>query len=180
MLPFGPERMLQRVVRLLGEAAAPVIVVAAAGQELPELPAEVAVIRDRRARRGPLEGIACGLAALESRARAAYITSCDAALLVPGFVRRVVELWEGYDVAVPCVGGFCQPLAAVYGMAVRPHVEALLAADRLRPAFLFDRVPTRQITAEELREADAELESLVNVNSPGDYSAALARARVVA
>jgi len=37
-LPFGPETMLQRVVRLLGTVVAPVVVVAAREQQLPELP----------------------------------------------------------------------------------------------------------------------------------------------
>ena len=44
-LPFGPELMLQRVVRLLGEVVDPrkIVVVAAPGQSLPELPAGVTV-----------------------------------------------------------------------------------------------------------------------------------------
>ena len=46
-LPFGPELMLQRVVRLLGQAARPVLVVAAADQSLPELPEAVDIVRDR-------------------------------------------------------------------------------------------------------------------------------------
>ncbi len=35
-LPFGPETMLQRVVRLLGTVVSPIIVVAAHEQSLPE------------------------------------------------------------------------------------------------------------------------------------------------
>ena len=38
-LPFGPETMLQRVVRLLGTVVSPIVVVAAREQSLPELPA---------------------------------------------------------------------------------------------------------------------------------------------
>src|SRR5437764_13948831 len=63
-LPFGPELMLQRVVRLLGSVVRPIIVVAAPGQELPPLPADVIVARDEREQRGPLEGLAAGLAAV--------------------------------------------------------------------------------------------------------------------
>ena len=43
---IGPERMLQRVVRLVGSAVGPVVVVAAPGQEIPPLPDRVAVVRD--------------------------------------------------------------------------------------------------------------------------------------
>src|SRR3982750_1451674 len=41
LLPFGPELMLQRMVRLLGEVVSPIVVVAAPEQELPELPPDV-------------------------------------------------------------------------------------------------------------------------------------------
>ena len=62
--PFGPETMLQRVVRLLGTVVSPIVVVAAREQELPELPADVIVTRDEREARGPLEGLRAGLKAL--------------------------------------------------------------------------------------------------------------------
>ena len=45
-LPVRPERMLQRVVRLVSTVAGPIVVVAAPGQELPSLPAAVLVARD--------------------------------------------------------------------------------------------------------------------------------------
>jgi molybdenum cofactor guanylyltransferase len=45
-LPFAGELMLPRVVRLLGEVVAPVVVVAAPGQDVPPLPAGVEVVRD--------------------------------------------------------------------------------------------------------------------------------------
>src|SRR5437764_7598096 len=76
-LPFGGELMLPRVVRLLGEAVAPVVVVAAPGQDVPPLPAGVRVVRDEREARGPLQGLAAGLDALQGVADAAYVSSCD-------------------------------------------------------------------------------------------------------
>ena len=45
-LPFGRERMLQRVVRLVGTTAEPVVVVAGPDQELPPLPSAVRIARD--------------------------------------------------------------------------------------------------------------------------------------
>ena len=176
MLPFGPASMLQRVVRVLGAAVEPVVVVASPGQQLPPLPSTIRVVRDRRPDQGPLEGIRAGLEALPGQVEAAYVTGCDVPLLKPAFVRRMIELAPGFDAAVPHVDGYDEPLAAVYRTSVLAHVEALLAADRLRPAFLFDRVRTRRITPDELTGVDPELESLANVNSPADYLAALARA----
>lgn len=176
MLPFGPECMLQRVVRLLGEVAEPVVVVAAPEQPLPPLPAAVEIARDRQPHRGPLEGIAVGLRTLTGRVEAAYVSGCDVPLLVPAFVRRVAELAGQWPVAVPRLGQFDEPLAAVYRVEVLPTIEALLATGRLRPAFLFDAVPTLRIPAEELRQADPELLSLLNANRPQQYAEALRRA----
>ena len=175
-LPFGDESMLARVVRLVRQVVEPVVVVAAIGQELPELPPGVLVARDRHAGRGPLEGLAVGLAALGDRADAAFVCACDVPLLLPGFIRRTIQLAEGYDVAIPCVNGVYEPLAAVYRTSVLPHVESLLDAGRLRPIELLDIVRTRRITAAELTDVDPELLSLANVNSPADYLAALKRA----
>src|SRR5436309_3861988 len=63
-LPFGPELMLQRVVRLLSAVVQPIVVVAAPNQELPPLPGNVLLARDEREARGPLEGLFAGLSAL--------------------------------------------------------------------------------------------------------------------
>ena len=176
MLPFGPETMLERVVGRVRAVGGPVVAVAAIRQELPALGPGVRVARDRRAGRGPLEGIRAGLAALRGEVEAAFVTGCDVPLLVPDFVRRMVELAAGFDVAVPHVGGHDEPLSAVYRTGVLPQVEALLAADRLRPAFLFDRVRTRRVTPDELADVDPDLASLANVNSPAEYAAVLRRA----
>jgi molybdopterin-guanine dinucleotide biosynthesis protein A len=174
-LPFGPETMLQRVVRLLGTVATPIVVVAARGQELPELPPTAHIAHDEREARGPLEGLRAGLRALPLTSDVAYVTSCDVPLLVPAFVHRMFELLGDYEVAVMEIDGFTHPLSAVYRRTTLPHIDALLAQDRLRPAFLFDAVRTRRVKPDEMT-ADPELRTLRNLNTREDYSAALAEA----
>jgi molybdenum cofactor guanylyltransferase len=173
-LPFGPELMLQRVVRLLTTVAHPIVVVAAGNQELPPLPEGILIARDRRESRGPLEGLLAGLSALaETSATAAYATSCDVPLLAPAFVTAMCEQLGDHDIAVPIDGQFTHPLAAVYRLSVLPEIENLLAADQLRPAYLFDRVRTKKVPVEKLRQADPNLTTLQNLNHPADYLAAL-------
>ena len=175
-LPFGAESMLLRIVRLLGEVCAPMVVVAAPEQELPELSGEVIVARDRREGRGPLEGLLAGLAALPEDVECAYATSCDVPFLVPAFVQRMFELLGENSIAVPVSGGFKHPLSAVYRRGVVPAIEELLAADRMRPAFLFESVPTRRVEESELIDVDPNLDTLKNLNHPQDYLAALRQA----
>lgn len=173
LLPFGPETMLQRVVRLVGQVVHPLVVVAATDQALPELPQDTILTRDEREARGPLEGLRAGLKALPQEIELAYVTSCDVPLLVPGFVQQMIELATGYDVACMEIDGFAHPLSAVYRRTTLPVIEELLSEDRLRPIFLFDRVRTRRVTAPEMT-ADPELRTLQNLNTPEEYQRALA------
>jgi molybdopterin-guanine dinucleotide biosynthesis protein A len=175
-LPFGPETMLQRVVRLLGTVVSPIVVVAARDQPLPPLPDEIHVARDEREAKGPLEGIRAGLSALPPSIDAGYITSCDVPLLVPAFVERMIHLMGDHDVAVMEVDGFAHPLSAIYRRDTLPRVDSLLAADRLRPLFLFEQVRTRRVTPQEMTDVDPELRTLRNLNTQDDYRAALADA----
>jgi molybdopterin-guanine dinucleotide biosynthesis protein A len=175
-LPFGPETMLQRVVRLLGTVVSPVVVVAAQGQPLPKLPDEITVTHDEREQRGPLEGLRAGLKALPNSVDIAYITSCDVPLLVPDFVERMIELLGDHDIAVMEIDGFPHPLSAVYRRDTLPHVELLLAKDKLRPVFLFDAVRTRRVRPEEMVSVDRELRTLRNLNTREDYLEALSEA----
>jgi molybdopterin-guanine dinucleotide biosynthesis protein A len=176
LLQFGPETMLQRVVRLLGTVVNPIVVVAARDQVLPELPEGIIIAYDEREQRGPLEGLRAGLRALPETAEMAYVTSCDVPLLAPAFAARMIELVNGYDIAVMEVDGFPHPLSAVYRRETLPHVESLLAMDKLRPVFLFDALRTRRVKPDEMRAVDPELKTLRNLNTPEDYAAALAEA----
>lgn len=180
MLRFGPERLLQRVVRLLGEAVSTVIVVAAADQKLPELPREMLVVRDEQPFRGPLAGLSGGLAAVADRAELAYLTGCDVPFLSPAFVRRMFELARDYEAAVPVDSSgadkLYHPLAAAYRTAILPRVRGLLAADRLRLIDLFGEVRTHEVPSTELHAIDPGLASLRNLNYPHEYRQALAEA----
>ena len=177
-LPFGDETMLARVARLLGEVVSPLVVVAARDQPLPPIAVAHRIERDQRESRGPLEGLAAGLAALEGAVDAAYVTSCDVPLLVPAFVRHLTELLEDFDIVVPQEEKFHHPLAAVYRTSVLATVNSLLAEDRLRPRFLFDECRTREVAVDDLRTIDPELSTLANLNAREDYLAALQEAGI--
>lgn len=174
-LPFGPELMLQRVVRIVSQVVelTSIVVVAAPEQILPELPATIIVTRDDRPERGPLEGLAAGLRSMPTCVDAVYATSCDVPRMIPEFVEWMFSSLGECDIAVPVDGKYHHPLAAVYRPNVLAVVESLLASDRLRPRFLFDEVRTAEISVEVLRRVDPNLSTLLNLNRPEDYQAAL-------
>lgn len=173
-LPFGPERMLQRVVRLTGDAAGPIVVVAAPGQNLPPLDDAITVVRDPVAGRGPLQGLAAGLAALPESVAVAYVTSTDAPFLQPSWIRRLHELLGSHDIAIPYVDGRHHPLAAVYSRGtVLAAAAELLHEGQFRLMLLTERTRTRVVGPGELRGVDPIFQTLRNLNTPADYQAAL-------
>ncbi|HEX2102364.1 MAG TPA: NTP transferase domain-containing protein [Solirubrobacteraceae bacterium] len=182
-LEWHGSTLLRRVVGIVARAVdGPVVVVRAPGQELPTLPEDVEVVQDAREGRGPLQGLAAGLAAVREAAPVAYASSTDVPLLHPRFVRRVVAaIDDEVDVALPHVGGFPQPLAAAYRTALADTIERLIAEDRMRPAFLFEACRVRRLDQAALLDdpalaaLDPALDSVLNLNEPGDYEAARGR-----
>lgn len=177
-LPFGPECLLQRVVRLVGEVVPSqnIVIVAAREQPLPQLSSEIRIARDEHQNRGPLEGLAAGFRGLGTDVDAAYATSCDVPLLVPAFVSRMFELLGNHEIAVPHDGERFHPLAAVYRPTVLTHIVKLLAADQLRLRYLFEEAPTKKVPVDDLRSVDPSLSTLENLNAPDDYLKVLAAA----
>ena len=171
-LPFAGAPLLQRVVERLRRVFPEVLVVGAEGQELPPVSAPVA--RDRLPARGPLGGLEVALGSVSLPV--VFAVSCDAPFLQPALARRMAQLAQGFEAAVPRWEGRLNPLLAVYRTSLLPAVSRLLRDHRLRPAYLLQEVRTRIVEEEELRAVDPAGLSFVNMNGPDDYAAALATA----
>ena len=175
-LPFGPELMLQRVVRLLREIVTPVTVVAAKDQLLPTLPDDVLTVFDQHPDCGPLGGLYTGLTASQVHVDAVYVTSCDVPLLRPAFVRRICSLMTDYEIVVPVDQDHIHPLAGVYRTHLATRVRKLLDSQRFRPLFLIQESKSLQVSTKQLQDVDPDLSSLFNLNRPSDYLAAIQQA----
>jgi molybdopterin-guanine dinucleotide biosynthesis protein A len=196
-LEWHGSTLLRRVTGLLARTVdGPVIVVAAPGQLLPELPPGVVLVTDPEPGQGPVVGLATGLgAAASAGAELAFVTATDLPFLHPAYIRRVLAALvsptsqpesdeapsSAVDVALPHLGGYPQPLAAAYRTALAPLLAGMAAAGELRLRALFERCPVRELdratllTDAELAAVDPALRSVHNVNSPGDYGEAIAR-----
>jgi molybdopterin-guanine dinucleotide biosynthesis protein A len=145
------------------------VVVHEVGQELPPLPG-TELVADAAPDRGPLEGIAAGMRALEGRCRCVFVSGTDLPLLHPEFVRSVARALDGHEVVVPVADGRSHPLAAVYGMQTLDRVEKLLADDQRRATALLESEAIHGLDAAALPHP----ESLRNVNTPQEYAQAIA------
>jgi molybdopterin-guanine dinucleotide biosynthesis protein A len=132
---------------------------------------------------GPFDGAPLEGGPLDSGPVAAFVAATDMPFLHQAFVRRVLALLteDHADVALPVARGHVQPLAAAYRVALAPLADQLVASGRLRPADLFasctvTRLDEGRLLADaSLAAADPGLDSLINVNDPAEYAAALAR-----
>jgi len=184
-LEWHGSTLLRRTAGIVARAVnGPVVVVRAAGQDLPGLPKGAVLAEDPRPGKGPVQGIAAGLAALRGHAEAAFVCSTDLPFLHPAFIRRVLSALEGPagpDVVLPVAHGYPQPLAAAYRVSLADVAERLVKEDRLRPAFLFQECRVERLDEAALRQdpvlaaLDPDLDSVVNVNERADYDAARAR-----
>jgi molybdenum cofactor guanylyltransferase len=183
-LEWHGSTLVRRAAGIVGRVVdGPVVVVRAEDQELPALPADVEVAQDARDARGPLEGIAAGLAAIGDRADVVFVCAVDAPLLHPALARHVIAALAGddYEVALPQAHGFPHPLAAAYRTTVAHHLHDLLGEDRLGTRPLLARCRVRVLDEAALladpavAAVDPELHSLLNLNEPSEYDAARAR-----
>ncbi len=179
-LEWHGSTLLRRVTGVVGRVVdGPIIVVRAPGQRLPDLAERAELVSDDRTGKGPMQGIAAGLAAIDDRAPLAYVSSTDVPLLHPAFVRRVIAAAGGeVDVVLPEIGGYRQPLAAVYRSDLLGTVQELIAAERMSPAFLFERCRVRRLDDQTMladrsvARFDPELASVHSLNEPAEYERA--------
>jgi len=124
------------------------------------------VVPDGMACVHPLAGLASALD--HARTEYAFVCGCD----MPFLSRKLIErLWEeapGHMAVAPVWGGRVQPLCAFYSKGCAKLIPGMIA-DGLGPRALLERVRTRRLSEEEVRSADAEGLSLLDLDTPQDY-----------
>ncbi|WP_232375452.1 molybdenum cofactor guanylyltransferase [Mycolicibacterium baixiangningiae] len=157
--------LVERVVATVSERSSPVFVIAAPGQPLPELSAQV--LRDEVRGVGPLLATGRGLrAAAQAGHRWAFVCAVDLPHLTMDFVDdlAVPAARLGVDVVLPW-DGRDHYLAAIYRTSLADHISTLVAAGERSMRALVDTVDTQRIVMPEQR-------ALTNANTPDDLPVA--------
>ena len=114
---------------------------------------------------GPLAGMAAGLRA--SARPWLLVVAGD----MPSIAGGVLDLLRAHatpevDAVVPWVGGFPEPLLALYGRDAAPAIERRLAAGQRSVQGALGDLRVARVDEPALREVDAELASFRNLNRP--------------
>lgn len=130
----------------------------------------VTVTTDVFDKRGPLTGIYSGL--LRSVDEYNFVVACDMPFLNPRLIAYMAGLAPGYDVVVPAVGGFYEPLHAVYNRGLVPVIEEQIRRDRQRIQELFGSLRVRYVLEQDIDRFDPGRMSFKNLNTPQEYEEA--------
>lgn len=168
-LPVEGEPMAARVYRLLSEAFPEVVVVTNRPEEFPVPGARM--VGDRHPGRGPLEGLASGLEAIQGAS--ALLVACDMPFLTRDLLSFLASQEADAEVIVPVSPRGPEPLLAVYSRRVLPVARELLERGERRMEGLMKAVPTWEIPPDQLLPHDPERRAFWNLNYPEEYRAAL-------
>ena len=162
-VPFAGSTMVELVVSVLTARCSPVFVIAAPGQPLPDLQAEV--LRDEARGVGPLLATGRGLrAAAEAGCELAFVCAVDMPHMTTELIDELAEhsYRLGVDVVLPW-DGRDHYLAGVYRTELADRADALVAQGERSMRALVDSADTQRIVMPTQR-------ALTNVNTPADLS----------
>lgn len=178
LLPWGDGTLVEAAANALRPLFRQVLAITHAGVPLPALEG-VQVHVDGMAGpgsrfshlRGPLLGIATGLAA--SDAPWCFVAACDMPFLSPSLVRSMAQRLEGCELLALRVNGHLQPLHAFYSRPCLPKAVALLERGVTAPTTLLDACNVRVVDIGDLPPARADESALWDMDTPEQYLAAL-------
>lgn len=192
LLPVPPrgEPLIAHIARRLQSLDPARWVVVTNDPDLPaqaNLPANTDFVGDAYPDTGTLGGIATGLQRADDWA---IVIACDLPLVNGSLFAWLCELaaeqeddathdttWvrrDRWDAIVPVIGGFAEPLHALYHRRCLAAIEARLAAGERRVISFMPDVRTRYVQETELRAIDPALSSFLNTNTPEEWAQAVA------
>lgn len=168
LLRLGNEWLLEQILLKLSVLSQDVSIVSSDGEKLEPFGARV--VPDMFVGLGPLGGIYSGLRSMQC-ARGLFV-ACDMPFLNLELLRYMILLSRDFDVVIPRIGEFVEPLHAIYSTAcLGPMANALAGPERRVVRFL-PQVRVRYIEEHESSAFDPQHWSWFNVNTPADLARA--------
>lgn len=175
-LVLGGETLLQRTVSALSAVAGEIVIVRAPGAALPAVEARCPVryADDPVEGEGPLVGMAAGLEA--ARAPIAIVVGVDMPFLQPALLRLLAErVAAGARWVLPIADRRPQPLCSAFARDALPVLRAHIESGDRAPMTVAADLGMVRLDEDEWRAADAGGLSFLDVDTPEDFAAALAR-----
>jgi molybdopterin-guanine dinucleotide biosynthesis protein A len=128
------------------------------------------IVADAYSGVGTLGGLHAGLSAIDSEY--GLVVGCDMPLINADLLRYMISQSRGYDVVMPRVGKYHEPLHALYARRCVPALERSILAGQRRILHALAELRIRYIEEAELDRYDPDRLSFFNVNTPEDLERA--------
>jgi len=156
--------LIEHIVAKLTRLSDDVIIVTNSPENYNHL--EAKLVGDIYPGKGALGGIYSGLrAAMNAHS---LVVACDMPFLDLNLLRYMILLACGHDVVIPRIGGFPEPLHAIYSKSCLEPIDRLLARGGLKIIDFFPEVRVRYVEESEVDIFDPQHLSFFNVNKPSD------------
>jgi molybdenum cofactor guanylyltransferase len=163
------QRSLDRIYTVLAELFDEIIVVT--NNPLGFAEWDLMIVTDLVDVRSSLTGIHAGLFYMTQPY--GFFTACDTPFLNPNLIRLLLqEITPQADMVIPETSAGLEPLCAVYSKQCLKPAERHLAQNKLKIQLAFQKCRMKRVGEKKLREADPNLLSFFNVNTPEDLARA--------
>lgn len=170
-LTVGGQTMVSRVAGVVSSVCERTVVVVAQGDDRlagVDLGPRTQVIHDVIPCAGPLGGLITALS--EPDVTWVLAVAADMPLIRPEVIRLLWDCRDGHDAVVAVGPRGPEPLLALYHSSCRDVAQEALRSRPASPRRLLELVSATEVPVDALRVVDPELSSLLNVNTPLEYS----------
>lgn len=168
----GGRNLIQRVISCISKLDCEIIVVSEKDKDIrqfvdyPKLKTTIDIHPDR----GPIGGIHSGLKKSDSFYN--LIVAADMPFLNINLLSNMIELADGFDVVLPRLDNFVEPLHAIYTKDCLLQIENLLSRDISSLLQLFPLLNVKYLDSNNIDRVDPRHLSFLNVNTEADLERA--------
>ncbi len=81
----------------------------------------------------------------------ALVLGCDMPNVSGDLLNYMISIQKNYDIVVPCVNGYYEPLYALYTTGCVPYIKDFLKSGKKQIIALYDKVRIRKVSEDEIR-----------------------------
>ncbi|USB32293.1 molybdenum cofactor guanylyltransferase [Paenibacillus sp. YPG26] len=167
LLPYNGGLLIHTQIREMQEVCEEIIVATPDPRPfLRNLDPGIRIITDFYRGRGPLGGMYAGLSL--SKHSNIWTVGCDMPYISAAAASLLLECkQEGYEAAIPWIGGVSYPLHGVYDKSCARYIQTLINNGDYRPASLIRRLNSLDILEHRFEEMGLDLGFVRSLDEPG-------------
>jgi molybdopterin-guanine dinucleotide biosynthesis protein A len=169
-LTLGADKLIDISFKKLDSLFSEVIIAADRWRKFSYLPAKFTDDLIKKGEKSSLRGIHSGLSL--STYCSSFIIGCDMPFLSLPLIDYMSRFAVDFDIVVPRLGEYYQPLFAFYKKSTLESITRQLKENKLKLTGFYAHYRVREITEEAIRHFDPQLLSFFNVNTKENYKTA--------